>query len=86
MKDDSRKSYQESLDRLKDIVKEVQNKDLELEESLDLLEEGVRLANQCIGRVDVPETLDNVEQNIETEEQDRKKDVKEEEDNETGLS
>lgn len=86
MKDDSRKSYQESLDRLKDIVKEVQNKDLELEESLDLLEEGVRLANQCIGRVDVPETIDNVEQNIETEEQERKKDVKEEEDNETGLS
>lgn len=38
--------------RLEDIVTQVRKKDVSLEKSLDLLEEGVRLANQCTELID----------------------------------
>jgi len=38
--------------RLDDIVSQVRKKDTSLEKSLDLLEEGVRLANQCTELID----------------------------------
>lgn len=38
--------------RLDEIVTQVRKKDTSLEQSLDLLEEGVRLANQCTELVD----------------------------------
>lgn len=38
--------------RLEDIVSQVRKKDTSLEKSLDLLEEGVRLANQCTELID----------------------------------
>jgi len=38
--------------RLEEIVGQVRKKDTSLEQSLDLLEEGVRLANQCTELVD----------------------------------
>lgn len=38
--------------RLEDIVAQVRKKDVSLEKSLDLLEEGVRLANQCTELID----------------------------------
>lgn len=41
--------------RLEDIVAQVRKKDTSLEQSLDLLEEGVRLANLCTEHVDQSE-------------------------------
>ncbi len=38
--------------RLEEIVSQVRKKDTSLEKSLDLLEEGVRLANQCTELID----------------------------------
>lgn len=38
--------------RLEEIVSQVRKKDVSLEKSLDLLEEGVRLANQCVEQID----------------------------------
>lgn len=38
--------------RLEEIVTQVRKKDTTLEKSLDLLEEGVRLANQCTELID----------------------------------
>jgi exodeoxyribonuclease VII small subunit len=51
--------------RLDEIVGQVRKKDTSLEQSLDLLEEGVRLANQCTELVDHSEwrtTADAVEE------------------------
>ncbi len=78
-------SYKESLDRLKEIVKEVQNKDLDLEESLDLLEEGVNLAHVCISRVDTTEALTD-EDKSEPEPETENIEDEEEVDNENNLS
>jgi exodeoxyribonuclease VII small subunit len=38
--------------RLEEIVTQVRKKEVSLEKSLDLLEEGVRLANQCVEQID----------------------------------
>ena len=45
-------SFDEALSRLEAIVGEVKQKEIPLEESLDLLEEGVRLANICTEKTD----------------------------------
>lgn len=45
-------SYAEAKERLDVLVTEVRKKDISLEKSLDLLEEGVRLANQCTELID----------------------------------
>ncbi len=45
-------TYTEAKAQLDEIVKQVRAKDITLEKSLDLLEEGVRLANQCTELID----------------------------------
>ena len=45
-------SYSDAKSRLDEIVKQVRAKDVSLERSLDLLEEGVKLANQCTELID----------------------------------
>ena len=44
--------FAQARTRLEEIVVQVRKKDTSLEQSLDLLEEGVRLANQCTELVD----------------------------------
>lgn len=45
-------SFAQTRIRLEEIVTQVRKKDVSLEKSLDLLEEGVRLANQCTELID----------------------------------
>lgn len=45
-------SFSQARVRLEEIVTQVRKKDVSLEKSLDLLEEGVRLANQCTELID----------------------------------
>jgi exodeoxyribonuclease VII small subunit len=51
MSDDSY-NFSTARTRLEDIVAQVRKKDTSLEKSLDLLEEGVRLANSCTELID----------------------------------
>lgn len=44
--------FDEAKERLESIVAEVRKKDTSLERSIELLEEGVRLANVCVERID----------------------------------
>jgi exodeoxyribonuclease VII small subunit len=44
--------FDEAKERLESIVVEVRKKDTSLERSIELLEEGVRLANVCVERID----------------------------------
>lgn len=45
-------SFEEALGRLENIVSQVRKKDLPLDKSLDLLEEGIKLANACTEKTD----------------------------------
>lgn len=49
---DENYSFTQARARLEDIVTQVRKKDVSLEQSLDLLEEGVRLANSCTELID----------------------------------
>jgi len=49
---DENAGYAQTKEQLDEIVKEVRRKDVSLEKSLDLLEEGVRLANRCTELID----------------------------------
>jgi exodeoxyribonuclease VII small subunit len=49
---DESHGFAQTRARLEDIVAQVRKKDTSLETSLDLLEEGVRLANQCTELID----------------------------------
>lgn len=49
---EERYTFEQARARLEDIVKQVRDKDTSLEASLDLLEESVRLANQCTELID----------------------------------
>ncbi len=51
MPDDSH-GFSQARVRLEEIVSQVRKKDTSLEKSLDLLEEGVRLANRCTELID----------------------------------
>ncbi len=44
---DGQYNFAQARARLEEIVSQVRKKDISLEQSLDLLEEGVRLANVC---------------------------------------
>ncbi|MCL2491984.1 MAG: exodeoxyribonuclease VII small subunit [Coriobacteriia bacterium] len=46
-------TYEEAKERLDQIVSDVRGKDISLEASLDLLDEGVELANRCTELIDV---------------------------------
>jgi len=49
---DDRSTFEVTRARLEDIVTHVRRKDVSLEQSLDLLEEAVRLVNQCNDLID----------------------------------
>jgi len=49
---DDRSTFEVTRARLEDIVVQVRRKDVSLEQSLDLLEEAVRLVNQCNDLID----------------------------------
>ena len=46
------KTFDGALQRLEEIANIVQDKDLDLEKSLDFLEEGIELANFCTEKID----------------------------------
>ena len=46
-------TYEQAKERLDQIVADVRDKDISLEASLDLLDEGVELANRCSELIDV---------------------------------
>lgn len=50
-------SFDDALKRLSEIAQIVQDKDLDLDKSLDFLEEGIKLANLCTQEID--NTLNN---------------------------
>lgn len=45
-------TFEDALTRLEEIVTEVRKKDTDLDRSLELLEEGVTLANVCTEKID----------------------------------
>ena len=47
--------FEQALERLEQIVGRLEEGDLELEESLSVFEEGVRLVQSCSGQLDVAE-------------------------------
>jgi len=49
---DAQMTFEQARTRLDEIVSQVRKKDVSLESCLDLLEEGVRLANICTERID----------------------------------
>jgi len=49
---DERSTFETTKARLEDIVAQVRRKDVSLEQSLDMLEEAVRLVNQCNDLID----------------------------------
>lgn len=53
---DDKYTFEQARIRLEEIAAEVRKKDTSLEKSLDLLEEGVRLANICTDLVDHTDT------------------------------
>ncbi|HEB12534.1 MAG TPA: exodeoxyribonuclease VII small subunit [Actinobacteria bacterium] len=55
-------SFDEALSRLEEIVEEVKKKDVPLDKSLDLLEEGVKLANVCTEKTDQSHWRDHIEE------------------------
>jgi len=57
---DEKYTFEQARLRLEEIAAEVRKKDTSLEKSLDLLEEGVRLANICTELVDHPDVSASV--------------------------
>jgi exodeoxyribonuclease VII small subunit len=49
---DDRTTFEQTKARLEEILEQVRRKDTSLEQSLELLEEGVRLANRCNELID----------------------------------
>jgi len=60
-------SFEEALERLETIVSQVKQKDTPLDKSLDLLEEGVRLANLCTEKTDHTYWREEIEEPSESE-------------------
>lgn len=52
--------FGEAYDKLQEIVKQIKKKDLTLDKSLELLEEGVRLANICTEKIDYVAVKDHL--------------------------
>ena len=61
---DERYNFSQARTRLEEIVTQVRKKDTSLEKSLDLLEEGVRLANVCTELSDHSEWRTVVEEQV----------------------
>ncbi len=45
--ENKKQTFKESMTRLDEIVKALNNNELELEEAMDLFEEGLKLSKQC---------------------------------------
>ncbi len=58
-------TFKEVIARLEEIVAQIKTKEISLEKSLELLEEGVRLANMCTEKID--KTVWNEDSEIEIE-------------------
>jgi len=54
-------NFEQALDRLREIVSLVSKKEYGLEDSIDLLEEGVHLANVCTENIDKTQWLKSAE-------------------------
>ena len=61
--------YTQTKEQLDEIVKEVRRKDVSLEKSLELLEEGVQLANRCTELIDQAAWEDVAVENEDTAEE-----------------
>jgi exodeoxyribonuclease VII small subunit len=48
-------NFEQALERLEEVVKQLEDGRLSLEKSLDLFEEGIRLSKICEGRLDAAE-------------------------------
>jgi exodeoxyribonuclease VII small subunit len=46
-KKESEKSFEEAYNQLKEVVEKLENSDTDLEESLEIFEQGIRLINYC---------------------------------------
>ncbi|MEJ2627716.1 MAG: exodeoxyribonuclease VII small subunit [bacterium] len=46
-KKESEKSFEEAYNQLKEVVERLENSDTDLEESLEIFEQGIRLINYC---------------------------------------
>lgn len=66
---DEKFTFEQARIRLEEIAAEVRKKDTSLEKSLDLLEEGVRLANICTELVDHVDTSATVSVPVEASEE-----------------
>ncbi len=53
--EDEKKSFEESMSRLEEIVKLLENGDCPLEDTMKLFEEGSRLASSCSAMLDEAE-------------------------------
>jgi len=63
---DDRSTFETTKSRLEDIVVQVRRKDVSLEQSLDMLEEAVRLVNQCNDLIDQTSWRAPVDESAET--------------------
>jgi len=61
------KTYKDAKDQLDEIVAQVRKKDVSLEKSLDLLEEGVALANRCTELIDQAAWETDVDESLDSE-------------------
>ncbi len=64
---DDKYTFEQARVRLEEIVAQVRRKDVSLEASIDLLEEGVRLANMCTELSDHTEWRAIVEEQVSTD-------------------
>ncbi len=46
-KKENEKSFEEAYNQLKEVVEKLENSDTDLEESLEIFEQGIRLINYC---------------------------------------
>lgn len=60
-------SFEEALGRLETIVAQVKKPDVPLDKSLDLLEEGVKLANTCTEKTDHSYWQEEIEESSDRE-------------------
>ena len=60
-------SFEEALSKLEAIVTQVKQPDIPLDKSLDLLEEGVRLANACTEKTDHTYWREEIEESSDSE-------------------
>ena len=48
-------SFEESISKLEEIVKDLENEDISLEESMEKFEEGIKLSSNCLKKLNEAE-------------------------------